>query len=257
LLPTSELEAEILGDAVAKTAMGTILLQSVESLPLGLQGRLAHVIANACEARRAEGGSNGVRYLAAATRNLGEDVRRGHFNDDLYELLATMQIDVPPLRERREDIPALVGFFTAQSNAEFGSSIDAVDEAVIASFQRHSWPGNVGQLRAVLRRACLLARTGLVTKDEIGPNLDNAVRPSREADSALEAAVLATLQAHLRGRTSDAPDTSSPFHDIVELVEHALVREALRITSGNQLKAAEILGLNRTTLRKKMIADEA
>ena len=120
--------------------------------------------------------------------------------------------------------------------------------------QEHSWPGNVGELESVIKRACILARSDVITTDEIGESLAEQPIPARrDVESALARAARTALQERLVERPAPAP--SSVFHDIIDLVETTLVQEALTITNGNQVKAADILGVNRATLRKKMPGD--
>jgi two-component system nitrogen regulation response regulator GlnG len=112
----------------------------------------------------------------------------------------------------------------------------------------------VGELESVIKRACILARSDVITTDEIGHTLAGDSMPARQdVESALVRAVRTALQERLVDSSSDA--SASAFHDIIDLVETTLVKEALTITNGNQLKAAGVLGVNRATLRKKMPED--
>ena len=135
-------------------------------------------------------------------------------------------------------------------NAELNRTIKGVDDQVARMLQEHAWPGNVGELERVIKRACIVARSDVITTDEIGESLADSRFPARQdVESALVRAVRTALQERL---VAGERPGSSAFHDIVDLVETTLVKEALAITNGNQLKAAEILGVNRATLRKKM-----
>jgi two-component system nitrogen regulation response regulator GlnG len=117
-------------------------------------------------------------------------------------------------------------------------------------FQEHAWPGNVGELESVIKRACIVTRGDLITLQDIGESLSESRIPARQdAESALCRAARVALQERLVDTSSGAE--ASAFHDIVSLVETTLVKEALVITNGNQVKASELLGLNRATLRKK------
>jgi DNA-binding NtrC family response regulator len=116
-------------------------------------------------------------------------------------------------------------------------------------FREHNWPGNVAELSNVLRRAGILSSTGVITEDDLGDSLAHrrqAVR--RTGDSALARVAREALRERLSGT---APSDASAYHDVVLVVEEALVQEALEITDGNQVRAADLLGVNRTTLRKK------
>jgi two-component system nitrogen regulation response regulator GlnG len=256
------LETEILGlEAGAAPSRGkleaaqggTLFLDDVDALTPSLQAKLRRFLADGTFER--VGGTDSVqadtRVVAATRRDLVESVRRGLFSAELFDCLNVVPIHLPPLRERRGDIPELVAHFVRLCNAELGKAIKGVDHRALQVLQDHSWPGNVGELENAIKRAAVLARSTVITADELGRSLEEASVPSQEeTESALQAAVRATLQQSLsKVQTGDAV---SPFHEIVGRVGEILVGEALAMTSGNQQKAAELLGLNRTTLRKKM-----
>jgi DNA-binding NtrC family response regulator len=191
-----------------------------------------------------------MRVIASTERNLAHDVESGAFSRQLYDVLAVITIVVPPLRERREDIPLLVRYFVQRFNSQLNRTIRGVDEPVARMLHAHAWPGNVGELERVVKRACIVARSDVITAEEIGDSLATSRFSTRAStDPALERAVRAALQDRLV--QASAPD-ASPFHDVVDAVESTLVREGLAITNGNQVKAADLLGVNRATLRKKM-----
>jgi DNA-binding NtrC family response regulator len=124
---------------------------------------------------------------------------------------------------------------------------------VLKRFQEYAWPGNVQELATVIKRAAIVTRRPVIGVDEIGPmSKGGPVSEDRgEVESALARAASLALQERLVQKPSDA--TSSIFHDIVGFVESALVKEALSITNNNQVKASELLGVNRATLRKKAL----
>jgi len=127
-------------------------------------------------------------------------------------------------------------------------SIKSVDEQAIRHLRSHPWPGNVGELERVVKRACIVATSDVITADHIG-DLSESRFNQADVESVLSRSVRTALQERL---VDQATSGQSPFHVIVDLVEATLVQEALAITGGNQVKAAEILGVNRATLRKKM-----
>ena len=192
--------------------------------------------------------------IASTEADLSELVASGTFSRELYQVLGVITLRLPPLRDRRDDIPLLVRHFVQRFNADLNRTITRVDDRVSRLLQEHAWPGNVAELEIVLKRACIVARGDVITLDEIGGSLSGSRFPAREdVESTLVRAVRAALQERLVD-SSSAPDASA-FHDIIDLVETALVKEGLAITNGNQLKAAAILGVNRATLRKKMPAE--
>jgi DNA-binding NtrC family response regulator len=136
-------------------------------------------------------------------------------------------------------------------NNELNRAIKGLDDEVARAFQEHTWPGNVGQLQRVMKRACIVARGDVITLDDIGDSLNDSRIPARQdLESALARAVSAALHDRLVQAAGD-----SPYHGIIDVVETTLVREALAITNGNQVKAADLLGVNRATLRKKAPAE--
>jgi len=225
---------------------GTVALSDVHRLPPLLQARLAQVLS----AERLPAGAARplARVLAISDRHLLDEVRAGSFDGALYDELAVIVLRLPPLRERREDIPLLVRHFIQRFNTELNRTIRGVDDNVARLLQGHSWPGNVGELERILKRACIVARSEVITAEDVGESLGNSRFPGRaDVESALDRTVRSALHDRLvqGGR-------ESVYHDIVDAVETALVKEALAITNGNQVKAADILGVNRATLRKKM-----
>jgi DNA-binding NtrC family response regulator len=229
---------------------GSVELAHVDRLPPPLQGR----VANALTAQRTRGSGPRLtaRVIATTERDLAEDVRAGSFSRELYDELAVITMTLPPLRARREDIPLLVRYFVQRFNAELSRAIRGVDDHVARQLQDHAWPGNVGELERVIKRACIVSRSDVIGIDDIGESLTDSRFPGRQdAESALSRAARTALH----DRLVQPEASASAYHDIVDLVESQLVKEALIITNGNQVKAAEILGVNRATLRKKMPPD--
>ena len=232
---------------------GTVFLDDIDTLSLPLQAKLLRFLEEKVLDRL--GGIGDIeadtRVVAATEIGLGDCVRRGDFNEELFHRLRVLSIHLPPLRERREDIPELVGHFIKRFNADLNRKIKGVDERVLQLMQDYAWPGNAGELENVIQRACVLAPGEVITPEDLGESLQGAHYVGRdEAESRLELAVQQACRQRLLEKKEGIP--GSAFHDIVAQVEATLVREVLTATSGNQLKAAERLGLNRTTLRKKM-----
>jgi DNA-binding NtrC family response regulator len=239
--------------AIFEGDAGTILLADVEAMPSALQARLARALRDQGRVSAAVQRPTG-RVLASTARDLAEEARHGRFNGELFRTLSVIHLHLPPLRERRSDIPRLVGHLIKRFNAELNRAIKGVDPQVSERLNDHAWPGNVRELQTVIKRACILARGDVITVDDLGQSL-SAARIGRrpEADAELRAAVTRALQDRVQNQApSAASAASSAFHDIVEVVEATLVHEALTITNGNQVKASEMLGVNRATLRKKM-----
>jgi len=269
LLP-SDLEPEIFGHEerdpltgemsskpglLQSTAGGTLFIDDIEALPLKLQARLLRHLAAHSETERLESAPPppDTRVITATDIAVGLDdqVREGSFNQELFQRLQTLSIRLPPLRKRLEDLSDLVTHFIRRSNRELGKDLCGVDDRVMGRLRAYSWPGNVGELESVLRRAAVLARGDVITLADIDEKLGESPVVHREdAEVALELAVRRCLRHSLKEQKGDT--AARAFHDIVGLVETTLVNEALAEASGNQVRAAALLGLNRTTLRKKL-----
>jgi DNA-binding NtrC family response regulator len=227
---------------------GTLHLKSVQALPRALQVKVARALGEE-RGRAARPGPVLWRILASTDANLTQAVEAGTFSRELYDALAVITLRLPPLRERVDDIPVLVRYFIHRFNEELSRAVTGTDDRVLARFREHSWPGNVGELQSVVKRACIVTRSDVVTLDDLGDSLSTRHVPvGQHADAALCRAAGVALQERL---VEDTNAPSSIFHDIVSLVEATLAKEALAITNGNQVKASDLLGVNRATLRKK------
>jgi DNA-binding NtrC family response regulator len=246
-LPEPLLEGELQG-ATTLAERGSLCVAGLDALSPAMQARLAKLLAG----RRA--GTSAPRVIGTSEAELSDLVRQGAFSRELYDFVGVIILRVPPLRERRADIPELVAHFIRRANDELGRSIAGADSPAMRLLTDHTWPGNVAELELTIKRACILARGDVIAAADLKSSLEDPALPGRqEAETALEGAVRAALRQRLSAGERAPGD--SLFHTIVGLVEEGLVREALAITGGNQLRAAELLGVNRATLRKKMNAE--
>jgi DNA-binding NtrC family response regulator len=234
---------------IAAAPEGTLHLASVDALPRAAQLRVTRML-------RDETGRTGGRLpaphrvLASTDQDLAAGVEAGTFSLELYELLRVITVRLRPLRDRRDDIPPLVRHFIQRFNDELSRSISGVDDAVMKRLSDHGWPGNAAELESVLKRACIVARGEVITIADLGDSLSGGRLLGRQgAESALARAARTALHERLVEKTPAGE--SSMYHEIVGVVEASLVDEALAITNGNQVKASELLGVNRATLRKK------
>ena len=269
-LPAADLELELFGreerdpltgqvtrtpGQLEATSGGTLFLDDIEALPMNLQAKLLRALTNqGASQRRGSGDSSVNTRLITATEfevRLNDQVREGSFNQGLFQYLHTLSIHLPPLRKRLDDLADLVMHLISRYNNELGKSLRGVDDRVMERMRAYSWPGNVGELDSVIKRAAVLARGDVITSTEFDEQLGEASFVQREdAEVALELAVRRCFRQCLNEQGGEGEAAS--FHDIVQQVEIILVNEALAEASGNQVRAATLLGLNRTTLRKKM-----
>jgi transcriptional regulator with PAS, ATPase and Fis domain len=214
---------------------GTLFLDEIGEIPLSLQAKLLRVLEEQCF--RHLGGLVDIhvdlRIIAATNKNLREAVKEGAFRQDLYYRLNVIQLIVPPLRERPQDILPMARFFVEHYNAKFKRQIEGVSPEAESLLLAHDWPGNVRELRNAVERAMILEDTSHIRPQ----SLPIAVRG---AGSSFVAATGAAPQAF----TGDAMS-------LVEQ-ERRLLVQALEKTGGNQTQAARLLRITRDTLRYKM-----
>ena len=233
----------------------TIFLDEIGDMDLKLQQKLLRVLQEATIER--VGGAQpipvDVRVLAATHRDLESAIDEGEFRQDLYFRLNIAVIQLPPLRERREDIPDLVNYFIRRYGPELGRSLspasaaaqDKLQEA-IDFLQAQSWPGNVRELRSVVRKALLLAHGYAITEDIVRKALEQTKPASPAAQQPYAAHVAEVLNSAKSG------ERSSVLSDLVEVVERELYGQAIRRAEGDQSKAVSWLGVSRPTMREKL-----
>jgi DNA-binding NtrC family response regulator len=213
---------------------GTLYLDEIGELKIALQAKLLRAIEELSFRRL--GGIHDIkvdtRVIAASNRNLQQAVAEGHFRADLYYRLRVVRIALPPLRERRADIPLLVDHLVRQLSARLGRPIAAVTPQAMAALSRYHWPGNVRELRNTLERALILEDENVLTDRFLADLADTAPRPSVASASDIFELPAAGVS--------------------LEKVEESLVRQALRLASGNQTKAARLLDISRDALRYKL-----
>lgn len=213
---------------------GTLLLDEIGELSLDMQVKLLRVLQERKFYRL--GGekeiSVNVRVLAATNRNLEDEIEKGNFREDLYYRLNVAKILIPPLRERKEDIPYIAYLLLKEFSSKFGKEIHSIDSLAIELLKKYHWKGNVRELRNILERVVLLCEDNELTEHHFGSILD-----PKNSDKAAEDKFI--LQIPSQGIKIDT-------------VLKSLILKTLQITNGNQVKAAKVLGLSRSKLRYRM-----
>jgi two-component system, NtrC family, nitrogen regulation response regulator GlnG len=256
-LPESLIESELfghergaftgaVGDRAGKFEQvedGTILLDEIGDLPLASQAKMLRLLQDQTFER--VGGNRTlttrVRVLAATNQHLEQLIAAGKFRGDLFYRLNVVTIHVPPLRDRREDIPELAHYFLHQFAREHDLSVVGFAPEVLDLFQLHPWPGNVRELQGAVKEAALRTTGRTILPEYLPRGIGGRVPPAAPAVGLGE-----TIDRLLR-------DGGKNVHArVMELVERELLVRALGHTHGHQANASDLLGINRTTLRNKL-----
>jgi transcriptional regulator with GAF, ATPase, and Fis domain len=218
---------------------GTLLLDEIGDMSLDLQSKLLRVLQDR-EFQRV-GGSNTVkidaRVLASTNIDLGARVKQGKFREDLYYRLHVLPIHIPPLRERRQDIPLLTEYFLKKIGAAEGLPLKSVHPEAVNALMRYLWPGNVRQLENTIEMAMVLSgdRPELVTSDFALPADGSTVAVEISEDQLIK-----------------LPEEGLDFEAVIGRIELNLLEQAMQRARGNKKAAADILRLKRTTLAAKL-----
>ena len=202
---------------------GTLFLDEVANIPLAQQAKLLRVLetgeyerVGSSKTRRAD-----VRFISATNADLDAEVAAGKFRQDLLFRLNTIQIHLPPLRERREDIPRLADFFLAQQQQRYRKTLAGFEPSALEALHHYPWPGNIRELSHVIERAVLMARKERIQIDDLGLGAN-------------------------RQRTTSLEEMS------MEDVEKFLIQKTLARFEGNARKAAESLGFSRSAFYRRL-----
>jgi DNA-binding NtrC family response regulator len=207
--------------------LGTIFLDEIGEISPSVQIKLLRVLEDKTFER--VGGEEtievDVRVIAATNRDLKAAIQRGEFREDLYYRLNVVNIHIPPLRERKEDIPLLIAAFMKESARENGKNIEAIEPKARIVLYNYSWPGNVRELRNCIESAVVMCKSSVITVDDLPPH----VRPDAEQDYLKLSTGLSLTE-----------------------VEKQVIRATLAQANGNKSKAADVLGIGRKTLHRKI-----
>ncbi|HTP65341.1 MAG TPA: sigma-54 dependent transcriptional regulator [Geobacteraceae bacterium] len=232
---------------------GTIFLDEIGDMPLDLQSKILRVLQEK-EITRTGGNQNipvDLRIVAATNQDLEEKVKNKSFREDLFYRLNVVPIRMVPLREREEDVPLLVDYFLAKTCAELDIPVKRCDNDAYQLLTQYSWPGNVRELENTIKRAVILSSDPLLTTSDF-PGLrlqsEGVKAPSQE----LSLEGLVDIKLRNCFSNMDKMESGDVYAMVLEQVERPLIRFVLEKSRWNQVRAAEILGINRNTLRKKI-----
>lgn len=227
---------------------GTVLLDEIGDLPMSVQVKLLRVIEQGeftavgdVRPRQCD-----VRVIAATNRKLSEAVAEGSFREDLLYRLSAVSIDLPPLRERRDDIPLLCEYFLRR--LDYPSASRAIGEALQSELRSRPWMGNVRELRNAIEHASVVARGRGLEVSDLPPPQQRPGDGSTDQSAAVEAMIESWAQQQL---SSDEP-IDDLYERMLSELEPGLLKAALEHTNGNRAAAAQLLGIHRGTLREKM-----
>ena len=229
---------------------GTIFLDEIGDMSLSTQAKLLRVL----QEKRFErlGGMEtikvDIRFIVATNKDLEEAISNGRFREDLYYRLNVVSITIPSLREKREDIPELVSYFLKKFNRELKKGVVGITPSAMEKITSYGWPGNVRQLENVLKRAIVLCQGEWILEDQL---LFEKGWERREVEDEISKKNVEDLLSSLFEELSKTA-TPSQDSDMISILERGLILRALQKTGGNQLKAALLLGIHRSTLRGKM-----
>lgn len=249
MMSPERVEEELFGselDGVSRPGLleqahgGTLFLDEIADMPITTQGKILRVLTD--QSYNRIGGQRpvkvDVRVLSATSRNLSDEIAAGRFREDLYYRLNVVPVRIPPLRERREDIPELVTHFLARFAAERRIHTPELSKDAMAALQAHDWPGNVRQLRNIIERTLILApgdRVGCIEVDLLPPEIvDN------QGSAGLGGASMAIM--------------GSPLREARESFEREYLKIQIRRFSGNISRTASFIGMERSALHRKLKA---
>jgi len=224
---------------------GTVLLDEIGDMPIALQAKLLRVLEDS-RVRRLGGKSEiqlDVRILAATNSPLDAAIREGKFREDLFYRLNVFPIPLPPLRERKDDLPSLTAALLNDLNRKHGTKVTDVAREVMERFRAYNWPGNVRELRNAMERAVILAGEGTILASHLSSGFGGSV----SAAPAAAASAGATPAASVSG-----DELRIPVGSTIEQAERALIELTLEHTRHNKTRAAEVLGISQKTLFNKL-----
>ncbi len=228
---------------------GTIFLDEIGDMTLGTQSKLLRVLQEKTLQRLGgkETVSVDVRVVAATHRDLEAAIREKQFREDLYYRLNVVAITLPPLRNRREDVPDLVRYFLGKHGADLGNASPSIHSEAMEFLQSQSWPGNVRELENVMRKSLLAAQGYTINLDHarnaLNKNSGNAYSATRPVGEYVDELLAAA-------RREEITDT---YARVLETVERELCARAIKQAQGNQAKAARWLGISRITMKAKLV----
>jgi two-component system nitrogen regulation response regulator GlnG len=231
---------------------GTLFLNEVANMSAALQVKLLRTLQTQ-EIERLGGTRTlkvDVRVIAATNQELGQMVKVGQFRADLYYRFKRIALHLPPLRQRKEDIPLLITHFLQLIQDELGKPIRGISEEGTKLLQNYAWPGNVRELENCLRSAATFSRSDVILPEDLPTEIHTGPSTVLPDASQLETSLISALQDIAKAGIAEG--SKQLYDDVVTLLDKTIIELALDECSNNHSKTAELLGISRTTLIKKM-----
>jgi two-component system nitrogen regulation response regulator GlnG len=229
---------------------GTIFLDEIGDMAPATQAKMLRLLQEQ-QFERVGGNetvTTDVRVIAATNQDLDAMAAAGTFRGDLLYRLNGFTIHLPPLRDRKEDLPLLVDHCLKLANAKFGKSVRALTPEAMRLIESHGWPGNVRELQSAIRFGVVQAVGDVITPDCLPRSVRGGAEPEAAVTPAAQLDVLALVQELLRKGEDDI------YRKVIQAVDRVVLEAVLRHAGGNQMNASELLGMSRTTLRSKLVA---
>lgn len=242
------LNAEEMGEAFAalrEDRHATVYIDEIAGLSPDAQARLVRLVRRPGHAR----------LIVSTQHDLDKKVLEGTFRRDLFYRLNIVRLTLPPLRERADDIPDLAKAFLIRARDQ-GLPVKRFDQGALETMAAYHWPGNVRELENIILRLCALSPDSVITARDVDTAMRSDLTRALPIESGFEPEIEQLLQRYIRPllMTAQPDKTNQIFQSVTEQVERPLITLALSVTSGNKVRAAALLGVNRNTLRAKMTA---
>ncbi len=248
-MPSAEINRELFGEAGQDGAVHlrdcTLYLDEIADLPPEAQAQLVMLLRDRA----------GARLIASTRRSLARLVEEGRFREDLFYRLNVMRITMPPLRHRKEDIPELARAFLIRAQRK-GLPNRALERQALDLLSAYDWPGNVRELENLVLRLAVLGADTVISVRDVEREMRLGSAEPKTSVMSFESEVEALLHRHVMGDllASDETRGEGVHSAVIDRVERPLIKLALSVTSGNKVRAAQLLGMNRNTLRAKINA---
>lgn len=226
---------------------GTLFLDEIGDMDHNLQAKLLRVIQ---EREIVRVGGNvpkkvDIRIIAATNKDLLQAIKRGEFREDLYHRLRVVEIHIPPLRERKVDIPGLVDYFVKEFQIKGKTIVKEISKGAMEKIMEYDWPGNIRELKNVIESALTLSQDPVLLPEHINlPEIPEIIELNNNIN--LNSLIRKTTRQFLKDNQKDI------YNKIISIVERIVIEETLKFNNENQVKTAKVLGINRNTLRSKI-----